>query len=349
MLYARMRNMMSRVIVLTALLPTFTIALSIGSATATTESVCAQIQQKKSRIYGFSPSQISKEEQKSRSGQMDQFWNLVKSQGQSGRECLKQLIMAEQEDGFFVYDGTSLLLDMDQSPASLEVALVGLSKTNLKDINSSGYIHMAMFLLHKGLEITPLAEHYMLAPEVEGFVPQHAMRLDRETGAFFLYGSMPITTGDQSLGRMLNASQPPARSTAALMLSMSMTEGSYKALKSFRKASLPKQILTAIESSTKHRPIQEPGPFKMTRAEVLSTLSRIPNYSGDFWGVAGDKEFTKSAVALLTYDDLPILREARRKSLSGLSDEALHEYFALSHILLSVINRLDLYRELRDP
>ncbi|MCC6141293.1 MAG: hypothetical protein IT389_11860 [Nitrospira sp.] len=348
MLYARMRNPMLRLTILTAFLSVPTSTPSIGFATVITKPACAQIQQEKSRIYGFHPSRISKEEQKSRSNQMDQFWSSVKSQGQSGRECLKQLILAEQQDGFFVFDGTSLLMDMDQSPASLEVALAGLSKTNLKDIDSSGYIRMALFLFHKGLEITPLAEHYMIAQEVKGFVPQHAMRLDRETGAFFLYGSMPITTADQSLVRMLSVPELPARSTAALMLSMSMTEESYTALKSLPKTFLPEQIRIAIEKSTKYQSIQESGPFKMTRAEVLNVLSRIPNYGGDFWGVAGDKEFTKSAVGTLAYGDLPALREARRRSLSGLSDEALHEYFALSHILLRVINRLDLYGELRD-
>ena len=64
--------------------------------------------------------------------------------------------------------------------------------------------------------------------------------------------------------------------------------------------------------------------------------------------MAGDKEFIQSAIALLQEEDLPALREARRKSIYGLSDEALHEYFALSRILLGVTNRLDLYKEWRE-
>jgi hypothetical protein len=155
---------------------------------------------------------------------MDRFWKSVKSQGQSGLECLKQMLVAEKQDGFFVFDAASLLVSLDQSPASLEVAHLGISKTNLKEIDSSGYVRMGMLLSRKGLDITPLAEHYMKAPEVKGFVPQHAMTLDRETGALFLYGGMPISVADKSLIRLLSASEPAARSTAALLLSMSMTE-----------------------------------------------------------------------------------------------------------------------------
>lgn len=321
--------------------------LVVGPSHAVTVSTCVQIQKEKSNVYGFRPSQISKEEQKAKSDQMDQFWKSVKSQEQSGKECLKQLIVAEEQDGFFVFDGASLLLSFDQSPASLEVARMALSKTNLKDIDSSGYIRMAMFLFQKGLDITQAVEHSMKAPEVKGYVPQHAMHLDRETGAFFLYGIMPAPIADKSLIRMLDAPEPATRSTAVLLLSLSLTEESFKSLKSLDKASLPKSVQEAVEASVKYHSVASAGSAKVSRADVLKTLNRIPKYGGDFWGVAGDKEFAQSSVAVLTVEDIPALREARRKSISGLSDEALHEYFALSRTLLGVINRFDLYQGLR--
>ena len=322
--------------------------LLVESANAAGEPPCAQIQKEKVSIYRFHPSAITKEEQKAKSDQMDQFWKAVKSQGRSGQECLKQLIAEEQVDGFFLFDGASLLLSLDQSPASLEVAQAALSKTDLKDIDSSGYIRMTMFLFQKGFEITPIVEHYMTAPEVKGYVPQHAMRLDRETGAFFLYGIMPPPAADKSLIRMLGASDPATRSTAALLLSLSLTEESFIALKAFDKASLPKAVREAVEASIKYHPVESAEPIKLSRADVLKTLNQIPKYSGDFWGLAGNKEFAQSSVTLLTIGDIPAIREARRKSISSLSDEALHEYFALSQILLGVINRLDLHQGLRE-
>jgi hypothetical protein len=215
-------------------------------------------------------------------------------------------------------------------------------------MDSSGYIKNTLFLFHKGVEITPLVEHYMTAPEVKGYVPQHAMRLDRETGAFFLYGSMPSASADQSLIRMLNAKEPPTRTAASVLLSLSLTKDSFKALKTVDRNSLSEPARRAVESAMKYQRIEKTGPGKRSRAEVLDTLARIPKYGEDFWGVAGDKEFTESAIGLLKEEDLTALREARRKSIYSLSDEALGEYFALSRVLLGVINRLDLYKDVRE-
>jgi hypothetical protein len=323
-------------------------SLHEGPARAAMESACVELQKDKSTIYGFHPSQISQKEREAKSAQMDRFWESVKSQKQPDIDCLKQLIVAEQQDGFFVFDAVSLLLSLDTSSASLEVATSGIAKADLKDLDSSAYIRTTLFLLHRGMDITPLVAHYMTAPEVKGFVPQHAMTLDRETGAIFMYGSMPISSADQSLIRMLSSNESTTRSAAVALLPLSLTEDSFKAIKTVDRISLPESIRKAVEGTMKHQRIEDVGPTKKSRVEVLQTLNRIPKFGGDFWGVAGDKEFTQSAIALLQEEDLPVLREARRKSIYSLSDEALHEYFALSRVLLGVINRLDLYKEARE-
>jgi hypothetical protein len=324
------------------------VTLHDGSASGAMDSVCAQLQKEKSDIYGFHPAQISQKERETKSSQMDRFWNSVKSQGPLGIDCLKQLIVAEQQDGFFVFDAASLLLSLDTSTASLEVAALGIAKANLKDLDSSSYIRTTLFLLHRGIDITPLVEHYMMAPEVKGFVPQHAMTLDRETGAVFLYGSMPSSSADQSLIRMLNSKEPVTRTAAVALLSLSLTKDSLNAIKTVDRAALPESIRKSVEGGLRYQRIEDAGRTKQSRAEVLKILNRIPNFGGDFWGVAGDREFAESAIALLQEEDFPVLREARRKSIYGLSDEALHEYFALSRVLLGVINRLDLYKDVRE-
>jgi hypothetical protein len=320
-----------------------------GPLTITTsDNSCEILKNEKLKVYGFLPSQISDQERNFKSGQMDRFWKLVKSQGPLGIDCLKQLIMAEQQDGFFVFDAASLLLSLDTSTASLEVATSGIAKANLKDLDSSSYIRTTLFLLYRGIDITPLVEHYMMAPEVKGFVPQHAMTLDRETGAVFLYGSMPSSSADQSLIRMLNSKESATRTAAVALLSLSLTKDSLNAIRTVDRTDLPESIRKSVEGGLRYQRIESAGRTKHSRADVLKTLKRIPNFGGDFWGVAGDKEFERSAIALLQEEDFPVLRDARRKSIYGLSDEALHEYFALSRVLLGVINRLDLYKDMRE-
>lgn len=337
-----------RATIVVAFLGCLLVALHEGSASAAIDSACVELQKDKSTIYGFHPSQISQKEREAKSAQMDRFWESVKSQRQPGIDCLKQLIVAEQQDGYFVFDAASLLLSLDTSTTSLEVASSGIAKADLKDLDSSSYIRTTLFLFHRGIDITSLVEHYMTAPEVKGFVPQHAMTLDRETGAIFMYGSMPSSSADQSLIRMLRSNESATRSAAVALLPLSLTKDSLNAFKAIERTALPESIRKSVEGGLRHQRIEDAGPTKQSRAEVLKTLNRIPNFGGDFWGVAGDKAFAQSAIALLQEEDLPVLREARRKSIYGLSDEALHEYFALSRVLLGVINRLDLYKEVRE-
>ena len=197
---------------------------------------------------------------------MDEFWKSVKGKGQLGIECLKQLIVEEQQDGYFAFDAAALLLSLDQSSGSLDVALAGLAKTDLEDVDSSFYIRTTMFLYHKGLDITPLVERYMTASSVKGYVPQHALTLDRETGAIFMYGSMPVSLADQSLIRMLKSSAPGTRSAAVALLSLSMTPESFKALREIDMGSLPDPIKKSVEGTLKYMRPEDTNPSTKSRA-----------------------------------------------------------------------------------
>jgi hypothetical protein len=54
---------------------------------------CAAIQTAKRETYGFQPSLLSDAGRKTKSTAMDRFWNLVKSSGPSGIDCMRQLIV----------------------------------------------------------------------------------------------------------------------------------------------------------------------------------------------------------------------------------------------------------------
>ncbi len=99
----------------------------------------------------------------------------------------------------------------------------------------------------------------------------------------------------------------------------------------------------------KYREAQEPklDYRKLNSKELAAQLRRDAEEGEPFFGIAGAKRFEESAVQTLTEADLTELREARRKSVEGVSDETLDEYFAYSRIILGLINRLDLYKEFR--
>ncbi len=81
--------------------------------------------------------------------------------------------------------------------------------------------------------------------------------------------------------------------------------------------------------------------------DVVSHMRERIEESPPFLEIEDHERFIESSTANLTQADLPLVREARRKSLHGLSDESLGEYFAFSRLILGVINRLDLYMEYR--
>ncbi len=65
-----------------------------------------------------------------------------------------------------------------------------------------------------------------------------------------------------------------------------------------------------------------------------------------YTSLSGFDNFIRSAILTLAEDDLPFLREERRKQVR-MSDEAFYEWAAYTRIIEGIINRLDLFREYR--
>ncbi len=368
------------------------LTLLVGSPLlAQTLDSCAAIDAAKAKTYGFHPSRLTTKQRQAKAVQMDAFWRLAGEDKPAAAACLRPLLTAEKQDGYFLFDGASLLYSIDSSEASTQVVVASLERADMAEIEPAGYLRMLLRLSNAGVDIGPLAARYLEYPEVKTYVPQHAMDLDRDMGALLIYGSMAPEQEDRYLVSALNAKEGYARSTAALLLALNMTETSFKALSTFSGwADLPEDSKKVVQAYRMYEPYQpSAAPVKFSRKEVLAYIAQLPHNekafraamqrqeeyekqhpeltpkgklsdkdletvvskkveeSPPFFGVAGADRFIESAVATLTEADLPAIREARRKSMQSISDEALGEYFAYSHIIRGVINRLDLYKEYR--
>jgi hypothetical protein len=352
---------------------------------------CAAINVAKTKTYGFHPGKLTVRERQAKSVQVDSFWHLVGSDKAAGAECMRQLLIGEKQDGFFLFDGASLLYSLDQSEESTKVVVASLVSADMAEVEPSGYLRLLLRLSNAGVDIGPLASRYLQYPTVKTFIPQHSMDLDRDMGALLLYGSMATDKEDSYLTAALTDKEAYARSTAALLLALNMTEASFKALSTFSgPADLPEDSRKVVQSYRTYTAYQPPTtPAKFSREEVLAYIAQLPHNetefraamqrqdvyekqhpelsvneklrdqdleaavtkkveeSPPFFGVSGKKRFIESAIASLNEQDLPAIREARRKSIQGISDEAFGEYFAYSQIIKGVINRLDLYKEYR--
>ncbi len=336
----------------------FVFLLLLGVAAAAQEHRCAELQALKKETYGFRPSKLTQQQQTAKEKQIDRFWQLAEAQSTRGVACLRGMLSSESTDAFFLFDGASLLLRLNDSQPSLAVVSAAAGRSDLGEINAAGYVELVLELAQHGMDTGALADKYMKYPKVDSYVAEHSLPLDRATGAIFLYGSMPAERADQYLIPLLNAKEADVRGTAALQLAFSMTQESYRALASLPEIdSLPenaqKQVIAALAY---HAATGKTIPT-YSREQVLARLRALPRTQEQMEvelkkerpvvGIADDEPFIRSAIATLSAPDLDAVRDSRRAALLSVSDESLYEYAAYTRVILGVINRLDLYKEYR--
>jgi hypothetical protein len=319
---------------------------------------CAELQALKKQTYGFRPNKLAEPQQAARERQIDRFRRLAESQGERGVRCLRGMLKSEKTDSFFLFDGGSLLLRLDESQASLAAVSDAVGRSDLGEINPVAYVQTVLLLAQHGVDTGPLGEKYMRYPNVDGYDAEQSFPVDRTTGATFLYGSMNPERADKYLIPLLAVKETYVHSTAALELALSMTEASYRALAGMPGIDhLPEYVQKeVVETLAYHAPADNVIPT-YSREQVLARLRTLPHTQEEMEaelknekpivGIANDEPFIRSAIATLNASDLDAVREARRASLISVSDESLYEYAAYTRVILGVINRLDLYKEFR--
>lgn len=316
---------------------------------------CDQVTAAKSRTYGFLPSKLTAAERNTKSQQLDVFWNLVKGMGPDGITCLRTLVETEQADKFFLFDAASLLASLDRSGGSNQAILKALAQTNLQDVQPDAFISLALRLAKQDVDISPAADNYLHAPKVTTYLARHGgYKLDRLQGAILLYGSMAPALVDKSLAQEVQDNNEDARNTAAIVWSMNLTEESFKGLSALGDMkTFSNEARQSVEHVLKAQSVPVTKPSKYSRPQVLAKIAKLPNFdprdvSGSFEATeANIRAFHNSIYATLTPADVVTLRDARRRSILGVSDESVDDYSELSGVLLNLVNVLDLYRDYR--
>lgn len=328
--------------------------LATASAAHSQSTQCADLDRDRAHTYGFSPTKLSAAERKAKSDAMDNFWKNVESAGPTGIGCLQAMLRDNPSDTFFSFDGASLLMSLDRSKDSLQLIAKSLEHTDLAEVQPASYVRTLLVLSQSGIDVGVLADKYMRYPKVDDYIPEHAMKLDRTDGAIILYGSMDPNIAEKDLERLANETVGVARSAALVALAMNATEPSFRefhngiSLDGLSPADL-KGVNSILHYETPH-PEAHP---KLSRDAVLSKIRSIVKIDfnhpddADPPYVAGDHDFETSARAVLTPDDLPLVYEARRKSVAGVSDETLDEYVSWTYTIVAIVNRNDMYKELR--
>ena len=99
------------------------------SAVGQSAAIHQQIQQ----TYNFQPHLLSSQEITAKSAVLDQFWTKAKAQPSLYVPALRQELGDFNNPPFFLYDGSTLLLSLSDTPADRKAALAAMSRCDLRD------------------------------------------------------------------------------------------------------------------------------------------------------------------------------------------------------------------------
>ncbi len=144
-------------------------------------------------IYTFRPHLLSKEETAQKSGILDRFWNLVKSDTTTYLKELRTELRAEGHNPFFYYDGGALLMANSKSGSDMRLAAAILPRCDVKDLNPQDYVSTLNHMAAEKIDITGSAMKILDDTSFYFFVPQHAFTFDQ--GYCLMYCLLPLEPG----------------------------------------------------------------------------------------------------------------------------------------------------------
>jgi hypothetical protein len=362
-------------------------AAQTPSASGTQEKPsCETLRGEKTKTYGFHPAQMTEAQIAAKSKELDAFWKNVQAAGPEGTACIKQMLIEEKTDHTFQFDAGSMLYQADQSPEAGDLVRDSISHADFREVDPANYLSLALELSQAGIDIRPLAARLFRYPNAVIHISEHALDLDSDTAALFLYGSMPPDVATKALIEELSAPEPFVNSAAAHLLAEQLTPEALSALAKWPGVTLIEEDyrrndIEAVMKRKRPDPATTTSP-KFTREQVLKVIAALPHTRKEFdevmasrgaefdkqardkkltqeelakavaesepiYGIADHTAFTNSAIATLQPEDFETLRDARRKAIYNISDESLAEYLAFTQVMIGLMNRLDLFKEYR--
>ncbi len=317
------------------------ILLSFATTACSAQSFCDKLYSLKKQCYGFTPRKFTDEQMKAKSAELDKFWTLAMSDTIQSPGCLKQMILAETKDPYFCFDASSLLLRLDYKKQYLDVVAEGLKKSDLHDLQLETYLQMAFFLGANGQDIAPLTEKLISYPNAHVFLTMHVITLSAIDASLFLYNQMGTLKAESSLFNTIANGNSTGKHNAAVVLNLVSTprgDSLINALMANKQLadSTQKFILKDREAFI----LKTACDSSINRDEFVYKLKSFPaDNPENYRGFTDDIKQECSPFKLLKPEDTEVIRDARNRSLRGISDEALAEYFALTRILMTVRNQ----------
>ena len=162
-------------------------ALHAQKATATDAKFHSEIV----KLYGFQPGSLPQKQMEAKSAQLDAFWQKVKADPETFGPALRRELARKDVPGFFLYDGSMLLLELRDRPAAgapvipvnkddAKIVLDSLARCTLKGIQQDDYLRKVHWLACEGNDTTGAAFHILDEPKFQATIAQHALMLGQD-------------------------------------------------------------------------------------------------------------------------------------------------------------------------
>jgi hypothetical protein len=279
------------------IITTVFLALSISNCSA--QSLCEKLAQLKKQYYGFKPTKLSAKQREEKSAELDKFWNMAKTAPKDALQCLKDMILTENNDPYFCFDASTLILSLDKQQQYLDVVLEGVKKTDLDDLQLETYLEVCFFLGKNGKDISTPTEKLISTPGAHVYLTTHVIDLSAIDASLFLYNTMTTEKAESSLINTITKGNAVGKHNAAVVLNL---------------------LSTPKGDSLLNRLIVEGKLADSTKRFILK-----------------DREaFTKDTKTALTIKDEESVRVARQQSIQDLSDEGLGRFFEQTRLLMTI-------------
>jgi hypothetical protein len=156
--------------------------LLASSAAGQSASIHQQIQQ----TYNFQPHLLSHQQITEKSTALDQLWTWAKAEPSLYIPALRQELGDFKNPTFFLYDGSTLLLSLSDTPADRKIALAAMARCDLRDVQAKDYFLQMHRMASLNENTTAAAFHILEQPKFTVFIPQHVLTLGQNYALIYL-------------------------------------------------------------------------------------------------------------------------------------------------------------------
>ena len=185
-------------------------------------------------LYSFEPHKLEHAAIQEKSGQLDQFWAMVKADPPNTLPLLRRELETPSNSAFFFYDGSKLLLALSKDRSDRALALRSIAKADLRGIQPTDYVRTVHWLAGEGFDTREAAFRILAHPDIRVFIPQHSLTLGQDYSLICMLFAMDEALFVSDLAtRLADESNIQAQKSLLLALWYAVTPAADAVIKAF--------------------------------------------------------------------------------------------------------------------